>query len=202
MAHGSGLLLVNLTPRGSSMGSGREGFAPGGEQPVLPPPTETPTPSAEPNGTFRQLSGFRGDMGASFALLVALSVAVGALVAVALWYVQGQRTLRETEEAVHKIRLSLQPNATGDTSKELASLELLGEVQAGVRMLQEQLGNASAANRELQVRLDTVSAPRAAVQDCCSESQLQCRLHYLWNDANCTLPARWICKQVQGQAGL
>ncbi|XP_065454492.1 C-type lectin domain family 4 member F-like [Chrysemys picta bellii] len=82
-------------------------------------------------------------------------------------YFQGQKTLRDVEEAVHKIRASLQPNTTLDTSKELDSLQLLDEAQAGVRMLKAQLGNVSAAYGEIQIRSD--GAARGAVQDGCSD---------------------------------
>ncbi|TFJ96025.1 major facilitator superfamily domain-containing protein 3 [Platysternon megacephalum] len=75
---------------------------------------------------------------------------------------QGQKRLQDVEEAVHKIRASLQPNATLDTSKELDSLQLLGEAQAGVRMLKAQLGNVSAAYGAIQLRLDNVSAAYGA----------------------------------------
>ncbi|XP_065453466.1 C-type lectin domain family 4 member K-like isoform X2 [Chrysemys picta bellii] len=79
-------------------------------------------------------------------------------------YFQGQKTLRDVEEAVHKIRASLQPNTTLDTSKELDSLQLLDEAQAGVRMLKAQLGNVSAAYGEIQIRLDNVSAAYREIQ--------------------------------------
>ncbi|KAM9142967.1 uncharacterized protein ACDP82_007070 isoform 2-T2 [Pangshura tecta] len=66
---------------------------------------------------------------------------------------QGQKRLRDVEEAVHQIRASLQPNTTLDTSKELDTLQLLDETQAGVRKLKAQLGNVSAANGEIQMFL-------------------------------------------------
>ncbi|XP_039395252.1 C-type lectin domain family 4 member F-like isoform X2 [Mauremys reevesii] len=76
------------------------------------------------------------------ALPVVLSVALGiSLIAVTVMYFQGQKRLRDVEEAVHKIRASLQPTTTLDTSKELDTLQLLDEVQAGVRMLKAQLGD-------------------------------------------------------------
>ncbi|XP_074848181.1 C-type lectin domain family 4 member K-like [Carettochelys insculpta] len=244
-------------------------------------------------------------------LLLILGLATS-LLAVTLLYSRGQSKLRAVEEAMQKLKVSLLPDNTSDaTLPGSDSLELLGEVQAGVRMLREQLGNASAANRELQVRLDTVTAPPAAVQDCCRDMwgklsagwrfhdgslysfsqeekswadaeqfcvsqgshltsifsqgeqdflskgadrkphwigltdqgtegrwrwvdgteysaeasrrfwepeqpdnwdqgiggredcvEIRFNKQYLWNDANCTLPTRWICKQVQRQAGL
>ncbi|XP_075787215.1 C-type lectin domain family 4 member K-like isoform X1 [Pelodiscus sinensis] len=99
-------------------------------------------------------------------LLVVLSLALGvSLVAVTVLYFQGQKNLRDVKEAAHKIRVSLQPNSTVDTSKELAVLQLMGEVQAGVRMLRAELGNVSAENRELQTCLDSITAALQAAQD-------------------------------------
>ncbi|XP_075787225.1 C-type lectin domain family 10 member A-like isoform X2 [Pelodiscus sinensis] len=270
------------------------------EKPHLQPAGKRPdTPAAPPGKSANTLCS----------LLVVLSLALGAsLAAVTVLYFQGQKNLRDVE-AAHKIRVSLQPNSTMDTSKELAALQLLGEAQAGVRMLRAQLGNVSAENRELQTRLDNITAALRAVQDCfrdvrtklsagwrrhggnlyyfsqeekswfkaqqfCasqgsylasvssqeekeflskeirgqkhwigltdqgtegrwrwvdgseyradasrgfwdshqpdnwhqgiggSEDCVEIRTMAMWNDVNCSLPARWICKQSCGQAGL
>ncbi|XP_074848183.1 C-type lectin domain family 4 member K-like [Carettochelys insculpta] len=104
------------------------------------------------------------------ALLLLLLALTASLLAVTLLYCRGRSKLQAVEEAVLELKVSLQPDNASDASAMGSdSLELLGEVQAGVRMLREQLGNASAANRALQVCLDTVTAPPAAVQDCCRD---------------------------------
>ncbi|XP_075787221.1 C-type lectin domain family 4 member K-like isoform X1 [Pelodiscus sinensis] len=123
----------------------------------LQPPGKRPdTPAAPPGKSTNTLCS----------LLVVLSLALGAsLVAVTVLYFQGQKNLRDVKEAAHKIRVSLQPNSTVDTSKELAALQLLGEAQAGVRMLRAELGNVSAENRELQTRLDNITAALRAAPD-------------------------------------
>ncbi|XP_039374322.1 C-type lectin domain family 4 member F-like [Mauremys reevesii] len=77
--------------------------------------------------------------------------------------------LQAVEEAVQKLQVSLQPDKASDTSaKGSDTLQLLDEVQAGVRLLKAQLGNVSAAYGEIRIRLDNVSAARAAVQGRCS----------------------------------
>ncbi|KAM9142550.1 C-type lectin domain family 4 member K-like [Pangshura tecta] len=145
-----------------------------GKAPLHPPAKPPETPAVPSRKTSVILS----------ALPVVLSVALGtSLIAVTIMYFQGQKRLPDVEEAVHQIRASLQPNTTLDTSKELDTLQLLDEAQAGVRKLKAQLGNVSAANGEIQIRLDNisaaygeiqirldnVSAARAAVQGHCSD---------------------------------
>ncbi|XP_067389713.1 C-type lectin domain family 4 member F-like [Emydura macquarii macquarii] len=105
------------------------------------------------------------------AVLVLLMLALAtSLLAVTLLYFRGQRKLQAVEEAVQKLRVSLQPNKTSAKSaKESDALQLLDEAQAGVRMLRDQLGNASAAYREIQTRLDRVTAVRATGPDPCGD---------------------------------
>ncbi|KAM9143838.1 C-type lectin domain family 4 member K-like [Pangshura tecta] len=115
-----------------------------GKAPLQPPAKPPETPAVPSRKTSVILS----------ALPVVLSVALGtSLIAVTIMYFQGQKRLRDIEEAVHQIRASLQPNTTLDTSKELDTLQLLDETQAGVRKLKAQLGNVSAANGEIQMFL-------------------------------------------------
>ncbi|XP_044874138.1 C-type lectin domain family 4 member F-like isoform X2 [Mauremys mutica] len=103
-----------------------------GKAPLQPPAKQPETPAVPSRKTSVILS----------ALPVVLSVALGiSLIAVTVMYFQGQKRLRDVDKAVHKIRASLQPNTTLDTSKELDSLQLLDEAQAGVRMLKDQLGD-------------------------------------------------------------
>ncbi|KAM9143839.1 C-type lectin domain family 4 member K-like [Pangshura tecta] len=131
-----------------------------GKAPLQPPAKPPETPAVPSRKTSVILS----------ALPVVLSVALGtSLIAVTIMYFQGQKRLRDIEEAVHQIRASLQPNTTLDTSKELDSLQLLDEAQAGIWQLKAQLGNVSAAYGEIQIRLDNISAARAAVQGHCSD---------------------------------
>ncbi|XP_044874136.1 C-type lectin domain family 4 member F-like isoform X2 [Mauremys mutica] len=83
---------------------------------------------------------------------------------------RAQSKLQAVEEAVQKLQVSLQPvNASDASAKESDSLQLLDEAQAGVRLLKAQLGNVSAVYGEIRIRLDNVSAARAAVQGRCSD---------------------------------
>ncbi|KAM9142968.1 C-type lectin domain family 17, member A-like isoform 3-T3 [Pangshura tecta] len=83
-----------------------------GKAPLQPPAKPPETPAVPSRKTSVILS----------ALPVVLSVALGtSLIAVTIMYFQGQKRLRDVEEAVHQIRASLQPNTTLDTSKELDS---------------------------------------------------------------------------------
>ncbi|XP_043368809.1 C-type lectin domain family 4 member F-like isoform X3 [Dermochelys coriacea] len=83
---------------------------------------------------------------------------------------QAQSKLQAVEEAIQKLQVSLRPDNASDTSaKELDSLQLLDEEQARAWMLKDQPGNVSAAYGKIQIRLDNVSAARAAVQGHCSD---------------------------------
>ncbi|XP_075787231.1 C-type lectin domain family 4 member K-like isoform X2 [Pelodiscus sinensis] len=102
-------------------------------------------------------------------LLLVLALATS-LLAVTLLYSQGRSRLQEMEEAARNLRVSLQPtNTSAAPARESDTLQLLGEVQAGVRMLRAELGNVSAENRELQTRLDTVAGARGAGSDSCRD---------------------------------
>ncbi|XP_065261832.1 C-type lectin domain family 4 member K-like [Emys orbicularis] len=126
-----------------------------------------PQPKGNPPKTSVPWRHRPGGIVSAVLLLLSLALATS-LLAVRLLYLRGQSKLQAVEEAVQKLQVSLQPdNASDASAKGSDSLQLLDEAQAGVRMLKAQLGNVSAAYREIQIHLD--GAARGAVQDGCSD---------------------------------
>ncbi|XP_075787214.1 C-type lectin domain family 10 member A-like [Pelodiscus sinensis] len=269
-------------------------------------------PKPKGNAPTQSAPWWQRTRGITPALLLLILALATSLLAVTLLYSQGRSRLQAVEEAARNLRVSLQPtNTSAAPARESDTLQLLGEVQVGVRMLRARLGNFSAENRELQTRLDTVAGARGAGSDSCRDvwtkasagwrchggnlyyfsqeekswdeaeqfcvsqgshltsvssqkeqeflsKEIQGKNHWIgltdlgtegrwrwvdgseyradasrgfwdshqpdnwhqgiggredcveirtkkqamWNDANCSLPARWICKQARGQAGL
>ncbi|XP_043368810.1 C-type lectin domain family 4 member K-like isoform X4 [Dermochelys coriacea] len=131
---------------------------------AAPQPKGNPTETSVP---WRHRAG--GIVTAVLPLLTLVALA-SSLLAVTFLYFQAQSKLQAVEEAIQKLQVSLRPDNASDTSaKELDSLQLLDEEQARAWMLKDQPGNVSAAYGKIQIRLDNVSAARAAVQGHCSD---------------------------------
>ncbi|XP_075787235.1 C-type lectin domain family 4 member K-like isoform X2 [Pelodiscus sinensis] len=125
-------------------------------------------PPLKGNAPTRSAPWWQRTRGITPAVLLLVLALATSLLAVTLLYSQGRSRLQEVEEAARNLRVSLQPTNTSATpARESDTLQLLGEVQAGVQMLRAELGNVSAENRELQTRLDTVAGARGAGSDSC-----------------------------------
>ncbi|XP_075787212.1 C-type lectin domain family 4 member K-like isoform X1 [Pelodiscus sinensis] len=122
------------------------------------------------NAPTRSAPWWQRTRGITPAVLLLVLALASSLLAVTLLYSQGRSRLQEVEEAARNLRVSLQPtNTSAAPTRESDTLQLLGEVQAGVRMLRARLRNVSAENRELQTYLDTVAGARGAGPDSCRD---------------------------------
>ncbi|XP_075787227.1 C-type lectin domain family 4 member K-like isoform X2 [Pelodiscus sinensis] len=127
-------------------------------------------PPLKGNAPTRSAPWWQRTRGITPAVLLLVLALATSLLAVTLLYSQGRSRLQEVEEAARNLRVSLQPtNTSAAPARESDTLQLLGEVQAGVRMLRAELGNVSAENKALQTRPDTVAAALRAAQDSCRD---------------------------------